>query len=263
MHPDSPRTDGPPDRPTSLRHARYDRSNGYDEAWVAENQMGPNALWLTESLCEVLPIEPGMKVLDLGCGKAVSSIFLAKEFGARVWATDLWIGAGENQTRVVEAGVDDLVTPIHAEAHTLPFAADFFDVVTSLDAYQYFGTDDLYLGYLVDFVKSGGRLGAVVPALTSEVGDSVPAVLEPFWESEFCCFHSPAWWRTHWAKSRKVTVEHADLVPDGWRDWLHFNDYLAPFVEGWWVEEIANTHDMLVADEGRNIGFTRIVAAKP
>ena len=40
-----------------------------------------------------MPIEPGMKVLDLGCGKAMSSIFLAREFRVSVWATDLWIPA--------------------------------------------------------------------------------------------------------------------------------------------------------------------------
>ncbi|MDH3754902.1 MAG: methyltransferase domain-containing protein, partial [Acidimicrobiia bacterium] len=96
---------------------------------MTKNQMGPNALWLTESLTEVMTIEPGMSVLDLGCGSAMSSIFLAKEFGARVWATDLWVAAADNQQRIVEAGVGDLVTPIHAEAHTLPFATDFFDAI--------------------------------------------------------------------------------------------------------------------------------------
>ena len=35
-------------------------------------------------------LEPGMRVLDLGCGKGLSSIFLAKEFGVQVWAADLW-----------------------------------------------------------------------------------------------------------------------------------------------------------------------------
>ena len=80
-----------------LSHPRYPRSDGYDPYWVLTNQMGPNALWLLESLTEVMSFEPGMKVLDLGCGKAMTSIFLAKEFGVDVWATDLWIPAAENQ----------------------------------------------------------------------------------------------------------------------------------------------------------------------
>ncbi|MEZ5375537.1 MAG: methyltransferase domain-containing protein [Acidimicrobiales bacterium] len=248
--------------PDTLHHPRYTRSNGYDPAWVTENQMGPNALWLTEALTEVMTIEPGMKVLDLGCGKAMSSIFLAKEFGAQVWATDLWIPAAENQQRIVEAGVTDLVTPIHAEAHTLPYAAGFFDAIVSLDAYQYFGTADLYLGYLLDFLNAGGRLGAVMPATTRELGMEIPETLAPYWEWDFCCFHTPGWWRTHWAKTQKVTVDQADLIEDGWRDWLQFNDYIAPHVEGWWVDEVATTHDMLVADQGAELGFARVVASK-
>ena len=132
--------------PHPLQHDRYVRSNAYDPDWVLANQMGPNALWLLESLTEVLPIAAGSNVLDLGCGKAMTSIFLAREFGARVWATDLWIAADDNQQRITEAGVGDLVHPIHAEAHTLPYAAGFFDVIVSIDAYQYFGTADLYLG---------------------------------------------------------------------------------------------------------------------
>jgi cyclopropane fatty-acyl-phospholipid synthase-like methyltransferase len=145
----------------SLDHARYQRSNTYERGWVIENEMGPNALWLLESLTEVMPIDEGAKVLDLGCGRAMTSIFLAREHGARVWATDLWIAAADNQRRVAEAGLTDLITPIHAEAHTLPFATGFFDAVISIDAYHYFGTDDLYLGYLADFVRPGGRIGMV------------------------------------------------------------------------------------------------------
>ena len=246
----------------SLQHPRYLRSNSYDPAWITQNQMGPNVLWLTESLTEVMNIEPGMKVLDLGCGKALSSIFLAREFGARVWATDLWIDAADNQTRIVDAGVGDLVTPIHAEAHTLPFADNFFDAIVSMDAYQYFGTADLYLGYIAKFLKPGGKIGAVMPALKTELGNEIPAALAPFWEWDFCCWHGPAWWQHHWAKTAKVTVDHADLVEDGWRDWLQFNDYITPFVEGWWIDDCAATDAMLKADQGQNLGFTRIVATK-
>src|SRR5262249_52308208 len=87
-----------PDHP--LFHRRYTRSNAYDADWVFENQMGPHALWLLESLTEVLTIEPGMRVLDLGCGRAMTSIFLARELGAEVWATDLWVAADDNDARI-------------------------------------------------------------------------------------------------------------------------------------------------------------------
>ena len=245
-----------------LHHARYRRSNDYDPELVIENQMGPNALWLVESLMEVLPIEPGMKVLDLGCGKALTPIFLAREFGAQVWATDLWISASDNQERIVEAGLGHLITPIHAEAHTLPFAHEFFDVVVSLDAYQYFGTCDLYLGYLVDFLRPGGRIGAVMPGLAREIGLDVPESIRPFWQWEFGCFHSPPWWHDHWTKTGKVTVDRADTIENGWRDWLRFIDVTTPSLTGWRRDSAAEEHKMLEADQGEYLGFTRIAATK-
>jgi SAM-dependent methyltransferase len=60
------------------------RSNKYDPQWIINNQMGLNPLWLTEWLCEKIPLTSGMRVLDLGCGKALSSIFLAEEYGVQV-----------------------------------------------------------------------------------------------------------------------------------------------------------------------------------
>ena len=123
------------DAANPLHHESYPRSNTYDPQWVFDNQMGPNALWLMESLSTVVPLEPGMRVLDLGCGKAMTSIFLAREFGVHVWATDLWIDASSNQGRIRAAGVDALVTATHAEAHQLPFAEGFFDAIVSVDAF--------------------------------------------------------------------------------------------------------------------------------
>lgn len=53
--------------------------------------LAPNAMWLIEILCEKMDLKPGMRVLDMGCGKGLTSIFLAKEFGVTVFANDLWI----------------------------------------------------------------------------------------------------------------------------------------------------------------------------
>ncbi len=220
--------------------------------------MGPNVLWLTEALSQVMDLLPGMRVLDLGCGHAISSIFLANEFDLQVWATDLWISASDNWQRIVEAGVSDRVFPIHAEAHTLPFAHNFFDAMVSMDAYHYFGTDDLYLDYYARFVRPGGQIGIVVPGLRCEFTNGLPDHLVPYWESECWSFHSPEWWHHHWRKSDMFEVIQSDLIPDGWKQWLK------------WLE-ICEAHDypsdpqgikMLRADRGRNLGFTRIVGQK-
>lgn len=41
----------------------------------------------------------------------------------QVWATDLWISAAENIQRIRDAGVEDGVVPLHADARALPFAS--------------------------------------------------------------------------------------------------------------------------------------------
>jgi cyclopropane fatty-acyl-phospholipid synthase-like methyltransferase len=123
------------------------------------------AEWLTSAL----DLRPGMRVLDLGCGRATSSIFLHREFGVQVWATDLWFSAAENAQRIRDAGVENSVFPVHADARSLPFSDEFFDVIVSLDSFSYYGTDDLYLNYLARFVKPGGAIGIAGAGFMQEI----------------------------------------------------------------------------------------------
>ena len=149
---------------------RFPRSSQYHPEWVMANASGgANSLWLTEWLTTALDLQPGMRVLDLGCGRASSSIFLRREFGVQVWATDLWISASENIQRIRDAGVEDGVFPLHADARSLPFAAEFFDAIVCMDSFSYFGTDDLYLNYLAHFVKPGARWASPGPGLVREI----------------------------------------------------------------------------------------------
>jgi ubiquinone/menaquinone biosynthesis C-methylase UbiE len=70
---------------------RFPRATQYHPEWVLANGSGgANVLWLTEWLTQALDLRPGLRVLDLGCGKASWSIFLRREFGVQVWAVDLW-----------------------------------------------------------------------------------------------------------------------------------------------------------------------------
>lgn len=69
------------DLAAELTIEQFPRSAPYDPTWVMNNLMGPNVLWLTEFLTQAMDLRPEMRVLDMGCGTAISSIFLAKESG--------------------------------------------------------------------------------------------------------------------------------------------------------------------------------------
>jgi cyclopropane fatty-acyl-phospholipid synthase-like methyltransferase len=213
-----------------------------------------------------MDLEPGMRLLDMGCGKALSSIFLAKEFGVQVWANDLWIGATDNWRRIREAGVEGSVFPIHAEAHALPYADDFFDAIVSLDSYHYYGTDDLYLSYLLRLLRRGGQLGIVVPGLMRQFGRKTPACLtkrtptgKRFWSPAECfSFHTVGWWRQHWEQTELVEIGCADTLEDGWRDWLQFEKAKVALRVNRNDDEVP----ALAADRGRYLGFVRMAARR-
>src|SRR5882724_12922589 len=117
---------------------RFPRSNNYHPEWlIAGVSGGANSLWLTEWLSSAIDLRPGMRVLDLGSGRASSSIFLHREFGVQVWATDLWFHPTESLQRIRDAGIEDGIFPLHCDARALPFAANFFDAIVCVDAYPY------------------------------------------------------------------------------------------------------------------------------
>src|SRR5512142_3090253 len=103
--------------PSGLVSQRFARSAKYHADWLrASASGGAHPLWLTEWLAEALELEPGMRVLDVGCGRAASAIFLQREFGVEVWAADLWFDPAENAQRIRDAGVAHAVHPLRADA---------------------------------------------------------------------------------------------------------------------------------------------------
>jgi SAM-dependent methyltransferase len=235
---------------------RFPRASAYHPEWLlAGVGGGANPLWLAEWLSEAIDLRPGMRVLDLGCGRALSSIFLRREFGVQVWAADLWFSASENIQRVRDAGVEDGVFPIRADARMLPFSEEFFDAVVSIDSLMFYGTDDLYLNYLSRFLKPGGLVGIAQAGFMSEIDGPIPEHLAEWWAEEMpYCLHSAAWWRRHWERTGIVDVATADTLPDGWRFWRDWLKLIAPANE----KEIR----ALEADAGRHFGYVRVVARR-
>lgn len=241
-----------------LKNPSFPRTAKYDPEWQVNLDMGCPTLWLLERLCEEMDLQPGMRVLDLGCGKADGSIFLAKEYDLQVWAADLWIAPTENWERVCQEGVETQVFPLRADAHRLPFADNFFDVIIAVNSLFFFATDETYLRhYLIKLLKPGGQFGIVVPGFYEEfhgdLPDNLPDHLKQFWEScMLYSWHSVEWWKRHLLKTMQLDVELADNFPDkeGYQTYLE------------WERIIRYKDRIAEVDEGRNITFGRLVASK-
>ena len=234
---------------------RFPRSSKYNPDWIlASASSSANVLWLTEWLAEAVALRPGTRVLDLGSGRAASLIFMRREFGVEVWAADLWFSPSENLQRIRDAGVEDGVFPIHADARSLPFADSFFDAIVCIDAFSYFGTDDLFLNYLTRFVKPGGAMGLAGAGLTREIASTVPEHLRAWWTDDLWCLHAAPWWRRHWERTGIVELDVADTMVDGWKYWLEWPKQVAP----------DNTVEIeaLAADQGRTLGYIRMVGRR-
>ncbi len=115
----------------------YELSKKYDTPELQSKIMGPNPVKLEEELLIGHEIPKGAVVCDLGSGQGLTSVFLAKEYGFKVYAADLWSDPEENGVFFSEMGLsEEQIIPVKADATDLPFDKEFFDAVVSTDSYN-------------------------------------------------------------------------------------------------------------------------------
>ena len=138
----------------------FPKADTFPQSIMRERSMGPNPLKLCEELLGYADIPEGSVVLDLGSGAGLTSALMARECGFTVYAADLWSDPSDNMRFFEEMGLTNRqAVPLKADATALPFAHGFFDAVVSVDSYNYFGRDPLYLGeHLLPLVRRGGEL---------------------------------------------------------------------------------------------------------
>lgn len=231
---------------------KFGKRTHFDDDFMRQNLMGPSCLRLIDELTTRMNLQPAMRVLDLGCGTGLTSIFLAQEFGVQVFATDLWISPSANYARIRQFGLEDRVIPIHGEAHALPYAHGYFDAAVSIDAYTYFGAAPDYLDtHLIPLVKKGGTIAASIPGLQWDLTDGVPEVLKPFWTDDIN-FYSGTWWKARWAQSSHITITDCFLHNchnEAWKDWLQCDN---PYAQ----RDIA----MIEAEDGKYFDTIGLIA---
>lgn len=232
----------------------YFRSKKYDTRLIREKMMGPNPLKLQEELLANHRIPEGALVMDLGSGQGVTSVFLAKEYGFRVFAADLWSNPTENKRFFDEMGLTaEQIIPIHADATALPFAEETFDAVVSTDSYNFFGCDPEYLGkHLLPFVKHGGYLYITVPGLKKDCHDNIPPELLLSWTPEQLQYlHDVAYWTNLMLQTEGIeilSVHEMESNEEVWNDWLASDN-----------EYAQNDRKSMEAGGGKYLNFIAII----
>lgn len=219
--------------------------------------MGPHPLKLTEELLLNNRIKKGARVLDLGSGQGLTSVFLAKAYGFLVYAADLWSDPKENQKFFDQMGVpSDRLIPVKADATELPFEKDFFDAVVSTDSYNYLGRDEEYLDRcLLDCLKPGGYVYVTVPGMKKDCHDNLPKELLLSWTPEQMDYmHDVEYWRGIVGKCRGVKVLEVSQMESNeevWADWLKQDN-----------EYAIGDRKSMEAGAGKYLNFIKIVLQK-
>ena len=235
---------------------KYPKSKEYNIQFLRENMMGPNSMKILEELTDGLTLTNGMKVLDLGCGKGLTSIFLAKVFGVQVFAVDLWISATDNYNRFKKMKLENRIIPIHSDATQLPFANEYFDAVISVDAYHYFGNNNQYFDtYLSPLIKKGGTISIGIPGLKNEIISGIPDEMRQYWSEEsLATWHACNWWEQIFKQSVNIdicSIKELMGFEEPWSDWLVCENEFA-----------IGDRAMLKADAGRYMNLISIIGKK-
>ncbi|MGZ6752842.1 MAG: class I SAM-dependent methyltransferase [Nocardioides sp.] len=111
-------------------------------------------------ICTKLGLEPGMKLLDVGCGWGSLSLHAAEHFGAQV--TGVTIAAEQKKfidARIKERGLEDRVEIRLQDYREVP-ERDHFDAVSSIEMGEHVGEKNYptYAEVLRRSVRPGGRV---------------------------------------------------------------------------------------------------------
>lgn len=207
----------------------YPELAGYTRDEIYEDCMGGGALYLAAKMARTMDLREGNVVLDLGCGKGATSIFLAKHFGVRVFAVDWWIPATFLHTRFTQAGHRDRIIPLNMDVREhLPFAEGYFDAIFCMNSLSFYGGSVEFLHHLLKHLKQGGQFSVGMETLNEEFPPeahaSPPSVfnynLPPpdggvnVWEDDFAKMHSPSWWEKLFRDSGLLEILHCAVLED-------------------------------------------------
>ena len=142
---------------------------GSEPGWGSQYRLVASEKWkaksaamgqpVTDALVEYARPMPGMRVLDLASGTGEPAISLALRVGAQGHVTALDLSAELLEIAAQRAQARELsnFTTQQADAHSLPFPDDSFDLATSRFGVMFFRDPNLAFSELRRVLRPGGR----------------------------------------------------------------------------------------------------------
>lgn len=200
----------------------------YKKYFTKEYLMGPNSFRLLDELIRRSPEDVSFKrTLDLGCGFALTSLFIANETSAEnVIALDLWVPASDNYKRIKANHLENTIIPMHGDALSMPFAQEYFDAIVSVDSYHYFGCKKGVFGEkILPFVKEDGYVMIAIPGLKeSPKGKMVDLFLTWAEDDDAYLFQTAEWWenllKEECGDRCDIIVKEAECFVIAWQEWF-------------------------------------------
>lgn len=202
------------------------RSEKYRDYFKSPFMMGPNSLRLLDEILGEYPLHytSDNLVLDLGCGSGVTSLFIAKETGATVYANDLWISEDENCQRFANWNMLNKLIPVQEDATYLHFNKEMFDALISIDSYHYFaGKERFFINNILPYIKDGGIALIVIPGIKSEYDGRSEELLTTWAGDEAYMFQSAEFWERMIGEHeniKEVRTWEMSLFDLAWQEWF-------------------------------------------
>jgi SAM-dependent methyltransferase len=206
----------------SPKQADYPELGGYTRDEIYEDCMGGGALYLAARMVRTLRLKAGDVVMDLGCGKGATSIFLAGHLGARVIAVDLWTDATFLNQKFSARGYGDRIVPLQLDVTArLPFADEYFNAIFCMNSLSFYGGSLEFLQHLLRHLKRGGQFVVGMETFNAEFSaeerQHPPEVFDytlpppdehiNVWKDDFAKMHSSPWWAELLRESGLLRIE--------------------------------------------------------
>jgi SAM-dependent methyltransferase len=161
----APDADGGGASGTEVVREQYDRWHSERDVADDDHHQAPWHMLASEHLGDVA----GVRVLEIGCGRGGFARYL-QEKGADLVAADFSPKAVEIARRRLNGLPHCHV--VEADIQAIPYEAEAFDVVVSLETLEHVPDSDRGLAELVRVARIGGRLVLTTPNYLSLVGAS-------------------------------------------------------------------------------------------